>query len=277
MKTKLIILSIAALCLSAAPAMAATFGDGGAALQAVLDNATVGGSSNIIVANNVEVPDVMDNIWENTGKGSVSTIIFELGAAFAPWNNFGVYDSLDASNTLQIFAGGHTEGDSRTLFIFGTGDVYLDTYYIDPAQPWLGYRPADATFPNQQYGFYLDSTGLTLGDPAYAFGNMFYSDTGLNPDGEDHMYAYQGVGDTMYIPDPPPLPGDPQTYTEGTIGPSYFILAWEDLDASAGWTDRDYEDMVVLVESVQPIPVPGAVLLGILGLSAAGIKLRRFA
>ena len=41
--------------------------------------------------------------------------------------------------------------------------------------------------------------------------------------------------------------------------------------------DGDYQDFIALIEGPCPVPVPGAVLLGILGLSAAGLKLRRFA
>jgi hypothetical protein len=52
---------------------------------------------------------------------------------------------------------------------------------------------------------------------------------------------------------------------------------------SKGWNstnNRDfYFDKAVLTVNteVNPVPVPGAVLLGILGLSAAGVKLRKFA
>ena len=88
------------------------------------------------------------------------------------------------------------------------------------------------------------------------------------------MYAYQGTGDTVEI-----SPWDPGDWTDNE-----YVLAFEDLvatwtnqDGSQGTSDWDYTDFVVMVESVNPVPVPGAVLLGILGLSAAGIKLRRFA
>ena len=40
---------------------------------------------------------------------------------------------------------------------------------------------------------------------------------------------------------------------------------------------RDYQDMLVLIEGANPVPVPGAILLGILGLSVAGVKLRKYA
>jgi hypothetical protein len=45
--------------------------------------------------------------------------------------------------------------------------------------------------------------------------------------------------------------------------------------SNQGWTDFNYQKNEFAVAKV--VPVPGAILLGLLGLSAAGIKLRRFA
>ncbi len=40
-------------------------------------------------------------------------------------------------------------------------------------------------------------------------------------------------------------------------------------------SDGDYQDMLVLIEGASPVPVPGAALLAMLGLSALGVKLRK--
>ena len=53
-------------------------------------------------------------------------------------------------------------------------------------------------------------------------------------------------------------------------GPAYLV-------AFDPGRDADYQDMLALVEGVNPVPVPGAVLLGMLGLTAAGVKLRKYA
>ena len=50
-----------------------------------------------------------------------------------------------------------------------------------------------------------------------------------------------------------------------------YVLAWE----VEGLGDADYQDLVVEISKAAPVPVPGAVLLGVLGLGAAGMKLRR--
>ena len=58
-------------------------------------------------------------------------------------------------------------------------------------------------------------------------------------------------------------------------GPStgHYVVGWE----AEALGDADYQDLVVEISNAAPVPVPGAVVLGILGLGAVGVKLRKHA
>lgn len=244
MTKKLSILIVVALF--AAPASAATFGDGGVALQDVLDDITtapVAGDSSVDVTTD-EIVDDFDSLWEITGAGgSVSTMIIEL-ASLKNTNLFGVYDPTTMT-TVQLFSGLEGAGAQVLLSIGVDGSVSVN------------FADTGTDFAGNKFGFYLDSS-------AGGGGGFFYSDTDLNSDDADHLYVYQGT-DTDTVQ----LPGK----AAGLWTDNEFVLAWEDLDFAS--TDADYTDMVLMIESVLPIPVPGAALLGLLGLGAAGRKLRR--
>jgi len=268
MRTKLIILSIAALCLSAAPAMAVvyptapvTFGTSddpaGNMLQDIFNGMTIlpnPGISSVNAATDA-LADNWDSYWHAAAGGSsVATIIVEV-AGWKETNAFGIYDASNPSNSLQIFVGLDSAG--------ATGKAYM-TFYDDGTIKviWDDGTPGPVTssafaldaFGRQTFGFYLDT-------PA----GLWRSDTSLNIDGFDHMLAYQGKGDTIDLPSP---------FGTGDWTDNHFILAFED---KLNGGDKDWNDFVVLIESVTPVPVPAAILLGILGLGVAGLKLRKYA
>ena len=263
MKTKLLILSIAALCFTAAPAMAVIYpvysptfggGSGEATLQQVLDNITTaspnpGNTSSVDVLHEAIV-DSWDSYWDITaGSQSAATMIIEL-AGWDESNTFGVFDSANKATYVEIFDGDAIPGAGT-----GTASLMID----ENGQVYLNNDDTGVTFTGDYFGFYLDAS-------THYTGGLWYSDTSLNSDDMDHMYAYQGENiDTVKIANL-----DPGTWTDNE-----FVLAFE--DKASDYSDGDYQDFVVMVESVLPVPVPAAVILGILGLGVAGLKLRKYA
>jgi hypothetical protein len=242
MKTRLTVLAVAVLCLCAVPAMAEM------TIQEVFNSITVGPNPGVSSVHDPadRIVEGTDSYWSIQGTGtSAATVLIEL-AGNAPFNSFGVFDEANPQNFVQIFAGAAVQGDQAAISIKADGSIYLN--FVDTGKD----------FAANLFGYYLDTGNLNQNL------NRFYSDTTLNGDQVDHMYAYQGKGDTIQIP----------SLAQGKWSADEYALAFED---TQGGGDMDHNDFIALVESVNPVPVPAALLLGFLGLGVAGLKLRRFA
>jgi hypothetical protein len=208
-------------------------------LQEIFNNITspYPGVSSVNAATDY-LPNGTDAYWQIGGSGgAISTIVIELTSGIDT-QTFGIYDRSNAGNTVQIFSGGASLGSQASVSIYADGSVYVN--FADTGKDFAS---------GNNFGFY------------YGTFSTFYSDSMLNAGQQDRMRAYQGEGDTIKI----------GALAAGPWSANEYALAWED------GTDFDYQDLVVLVESVSPVPVPGAILLGLLGIGAAGLKLRRFA
>jgi hypothetical protein len=174
--------------------------------------------------------------WAVAGTGgSENTVMLTLTGS-AKDLTFGIFDPTNINNTLVLFDGA-SAGYTTTLKTNGHGG-FAATYYAssDPLVPSSGNALA-AFGGGNLFGYFL-KTGNTF----------YYSDKSLNGSDTPRVVTYAGDGSNTV------------GMTNGKFTNGEYLQAWEDGD------DFDYNDFVVIVESVHPVPEPA--VLGMFGIGA---------
>lgn len=206
-------------------------------------------------------------IFEPAGTGtSAGTYVAQVSWAAGDLE-FGIYEYGNIGNDVMLFntyvnGGSYSQGDSVSIdFLPGSGQVISFSSSAGTIDSTNNYF--------EDFGFYinrLDANGRIEG-------NRYYSEDILNlqmdtTNGDPRFLTYKALGEMVTIGG-----------LTGTDAEHWYVCAeaWDyENNGYSNTLGADFSDFIVLMESINPVPVPGAVLLGIIGLSAAGIKLRKY-
>lgn len=212
---------------------ACSFGDN--SLQSMFDSTL--GTGSLSAAGDC-LPASSDGLWSSQGRAAATIVAQSTGES---GSDFGIYDPRRPKYRISIFDGSASEGSESNIQLRKNGK----TYNVFANDSFKG------RFKSSTFGFYLRT----------ASGQTFFSEARRNRDRADHMYAFAGNGDRFGNG---PLDG-------AVFAKSMYLLAFEDSrlcrtgkKARIGCGVGSFQDFVVTVNSIAPIPLPaGAPLLGV--------------
>lgn len=160
--------------------------------------------------------------WSHTTSGTTTYTIMNQGttAANAAVQVFGLYNGGDAVPTLRMLMLGVNGPQSFCTATFKPGNIVIVNRF-DALANLIGLPSTYNLVDPTNFGFYLTSALGTL-----------YTQDARNAGGKAQGLAYQGTG----------------------ANAGAWWLCWEESVIATG-SDKDYDDLVVFMESVNPTPV----------------------
>ena len=164
---------------------------------------------------NVYTDQIDAQSWSTSASGnSVLTLMVEF-AGNAAGNAIGVYNTDDAAPVLfEVLPGAAIAGWHAMISFSGTS---LFVYRFDNNNALMGSSVYNGVHPNS-FGFYINGPG-----------GLFYSQDGRNPGPNPQMLTYAGTG----------------------VNFGEWWLCFEDTQFAN--SDKDFDDAIVIVESVVPV------------------------
>jgi len=171
---------------------------------------------------NVNTDQDATQVWAHTSSNTTTYTLQLESTPNANVNDFGIYNASDAVPVLDLLIAGPITVQGFSTATFKPGNVLVVNRF-DALANLLGSQTFNGLDPNG-FAFYLKGPNGT-----------FFTQDARNPGAKAQALAYAATGSSA-----------------GT-----WWLCWEENSVAAG-SDQDYDDCVILMESVNPTPVSRA-------------------